>query len=105
MRPTFYRKSIMSRKYWPFATPSTTLCPLCHQPAMRLYQLAHETPWPPSGVIPPGWRFGCFKCGIIFIPPWSRQPSQYAVPPPGLPDFPGQITYRSPESSASGPGK
>ena len=105
MRNTFYRKSIMSRKYWPFATPSTTLCPLCHQPAMRLYQLTRETPWPPASVIPPGWRFGCFKCGIIFIPPWSRQPSQYAVPPPGLPDFPGQITYRSPESSASGPGK
>lgn len=85
MRSTFYHKGLGSPKRWPLASASQTLCPLCHQAAFRLYQLTHEVPWPPSGMIPAGWRFGCFKCSILFIPPWSRKPSPYSVPrPPNL---------------------
>ena len=85
MRSTFYHKGLGSPKRWPLAAASSTLCPLCHQAAFRLYQVSHETPWPPNGMIPPGWRFGCFKCGILFIPPWSRKPTKYSLPPPDHP--------------------
>ena len=36
-------------------------------------------------MIPAGWRFGCFKRAILFIPPWSRKPTKYSVPPPDHP--------------------
>ena len=82
MRNTFYARGLFKRKFYRDATPSAVLCPLCHQPSLRLYQVTVETAWPPSGMIPAGWRHGCFKCRIVFIPPWSRKPTPYSVPPP-----------------------
>ena len=67
MRNTFYRKSIMSRKYWPFATPSTTLCPLCHPDAWTPGRLDAWPAWTPGC---PDTRYGrlvtwmAFTCAV-----------------------------------------
>lgn len=56
-------------KYFLNATDSRVRCPQCHGRSIRLYrQREFLIPDPRPGP-PPGWRYGCRKCDIIFVPP------------------------------------
>ncbi|MCX6913963.1 MAG: hypothetical protein WCK27_31145 [Verrucomicrobiota bacterium] len=80
MSSYFTRKGIFRRRYCPTATDSEMLCPTCHQPSVRLWYVTSHHPAASDRRLPLGWRYGCYKCCIIFVPPWDL-PALDAPPP------------------------
>jgi hypothetical protein len=72
MSSYFTRKGIFRRRYCPTATDSEVLCPTCHQPSVRLWHVTSHHPAASDRRLPLGWRYGCYKCCIIFIPPQDK---------------------------------